>query len=257
MIRLDRSLITKGGEINQGVSPKRSRAISSWFQSIFFKNISSSLSITMLSLVPSLLSLVMLFGAFTSCPDGYVHCAEEGGICFVAGRAMAAYGKYSTYYYRKARHSILCTDDMFGDPMSGVVKECCSAADPAPVAKPSRVPAPTASPSPAPTVNPTLSPTSDPTPGPTEQPTAAPTADPTESADPTTNPRLKMLVPAVVATVLQLAAIGVVLISRRKCCSAVPSPKEKCLEDIVTSTAHAVVDTVSSVDCTCSVEIEV
>ena len=60
-------------------------------------------------------------------------CAGEGGTCNAPAGALIAYGERSTFVYRQlgdTQTSISCSNSVFGDPLSGVVKKCMYTTEP-------------------------------------------------------------------------------------------------------------------------------
>ena len=51
-------------------------------------------------------------------------CSGEGGTCSFSGTRQVRYGASGTYATRSATGAIACTNDVFGDPIWGVVKSC-------------------------------------------------------------------------------------------------------------------------------------
>ena len=51
-------------------------------------------------------------------------CAPEGGICKVAAPTTVRYGAGGAYAYRNVQDEVACSNDVFGDPLPGAVKEC-------------------------------------------------------------------------------------------------------------------------------------
>jgi hypothetical protein len=86
--------------------------------------------------------------------SSWVTCASEGGTCAVQGTRQVRYGANTTYLYRTVTGSIGCGNDVWGDPLVGVLKSCAyetkSAPSPAPSPPPAPSPAPTPAPAPAP-----------------------------------------------------------------------------------------------------------
>ena len=72
----------------------------------------------------SLLMVTLYFDRVFSCPDGYTFCADESEQCDFTG--TVAYGMGDTYIYQEFDGSIKCSNDVFGDPLPNVEKECCS-----------------------------------------------------------------------------------------------------------------------------------
>jgi hypothetical protein len=55
----------------------------------------------------------------------WVHCATEGGFCHAPAGAMIHYGREGAFAHRRSPPGGLpCSNDVFGDPIPGVHKEC-------------------------------------------------------------------------------------------------------------------------------------
>jgi hypothetical protein len=53
------------------------------------------------------------------------HCATEGGFCRAPAGAMVHYGREGVFAHRRSPPGGLpCSNDVFGDPLPGVHKEC-------------------------------------------------------------------------------------------------------------------------------------
>jgi len=58
-------------------------------------------------------------------PSGYTSCAAEGSTCTVPGYARnVAYGANGAFNYRLLTANTTCSNDVFGDPLPNVVKNC-------------------------------------------------------------------------------------------------------------------------------------
>jgi hypothetical protein len=51
-------------------------------------------------------------------------CSDENGTCSFIGRREVAYGANGQYFYGSFTNGTSCTNSIFGDPDSGVVKAC-------------------------------------------------------------------------------------------------------------------------------------
>ena len=51
-------------------------------------------------------------------------CAAEGSVCPFAGTQEVRYGANGSYFYRTLSDGTACNNSVFGDPISGVAKEC-------------------------------------------------------------------------------------------------------------------------------------
>lgn len=56
--------------------------------------------------------------------DTWTKCANEGGVCVFSGTTQVRYGLNGTYAIRTASDSIGCNNQVFGDPLPGIVKIC-------------------------------------------------------------------------------------------------------------------------------------
>jgi hypothetical protein len=54
----------------------------------------------------------------------WVHCANEGGQCYLPGATQVRYGANGRYAERNADRSIACNSSQFGDPSPGLAKQC-------------------------------------------------------------------------------------------------------------------------------------
>ncbi len=56
---------------------------------------------------------------------GWQHCATEGGFCRAPAGAVVHYGREGAFAHRRSPPGGLpCNNDVFGDPLVGVHKEC-------------------------------------------------------------------------------------------------------------------------------------
>jgi hypothetical protein len=55
---------------------------------------------------------------------GWTVCAGEGKVCSFSGTRQVRYGANGVYATKTATGSIACTNAVFGDPISNVVKSC-------------------------------------------------------------------------------------------------------------------------------------
>ena len=60
----------------------------------------------------------------TTTTTNWVNCASENGVCSFSGTRQVRYGANGSYGYKSATGSISCSNDVFGDPIYGVVKAC-------------------------------------------------------------------------------------------------------------------------------------
>ena len=59
-------------------------------------------------------------------------CAAEGGECSFSGSKVIRYGSTGHYVYKALNSPVQCVNNEFGDPTSGISKECAYQNDPAP-----------------------------------------------------------------------------------------------------------------------------
>ena len=78
-----------------------------------------------------LLMVTLYFNRVISCPNGYTFCADEEDECKFTG--TVAYGNGDSYTFMESDGSISCTNDVFGDPLPNVFKQCCSKKPMAPI----------------------------------------------------------------------------------------------------------------------------
>ena len=57
-------------------------------------------------------------------PTEWTFCAAEGGVCGFTGTAEVRYGANGAYVYQTLLDGTACTNEVFGDPIYGVVKSC-------------------------------------------------------------------------------------------------------------------------------------
>ncbi|MFD0678675.1 MULTISPECIES: fibronectin type III domain-containing protein [unclassified Paenibacillus] len=57
-------------------------------------------------------------------PAGYTFCGNENDTCSFSGTASVAYGANDHFNYKTFTTNTPCTNDVFGDPIGGVVKSC-------------------------------------------------------------------------------------------------------------------------------------
>ncbi len=63
-------------------------------------------------------------GSGGALPGTWSQCAAEGGTCAVSGASVVAYGAGGRFNYANASGTTSCSNSVFGDPNSGVVKAC-------------------------------------------------------------------------------------------------------------------------------------
>ena len=62
----------------------------------------------------------------------WTFCAPEGGVCGFTGTTEVRYGANGSYVYQTLTDGTACTNDVFGDPIYGTVKECAIKSTPPP-----------------------------------------------------------------------------------------------------------------------------
>jgi hypothetical protein len=73
----------------------------------------------------------------------WTRCAVEGGVCTVPTSVTVRYGANGTYAYKTVTGSVGCTNNIWGDPLFGIVKACdytSTTATPAPAPTPAPTP---------------------------------------------------------------------------------------------------------------------
>jgi hypothetical protein len=61
--------------------------------------------------------------------ENWVECATERGVCNVPGTRTVRYGANGTYAFKTVEGSIGCNNEVWGDPLFGVLKSCAYAGD--------------------------------------------------------------------------------------------------------------------------------
>jgi hypothetical protein len=54
----------------------------------------------------------------------WTFCAPEGGVCAFSGTTQVRYGVNGAFVFKTLTDGTACTNDVFGDPIFGTVKEC-------------------------------------------------------------------------------------------------------------------------------------
>lgn len=74
----------------------------------------------------SVLSLSVLAAGLLSASAAaeWVRCAEEHGFCRTPFPTVVRYGANGVFAKRRARGGLPCANEVFGDPLVGVVKHC-------------------------------------------------------------------------------------------------------------------------------------
>ena len=72
-----------------------------------------------------------IFGTVKQCsipstppPTEWTFCAPENGVCAFTGTREVRYGANGSYVYQTLTDGTACTNEVFGDPIYGVVKTC-------------------------------------------------------------------------------------------------------------------------------------
>ena len=60
------------------------------------------------------------------CPAGYNWCAWENSTCSFSGTRSVAYGASGQFVYQTHTNTVACNNSVFGDPIRGTVKSCCT-----------------------------------------------------------------------------------------------------------------------------------
>lgn len=81
---------------------------------------------------------------------GWVACAQENQTCSFTGTRQVRYGANGVFATKTFTTSVPCTNAVFGDPLSGVVKHCEYSSTAVTPPAPTPVPTPAPSPAPAP-----------------------------------------------------------------------------------------------------------
>ena len=56
--------------------------------------------------------------------DGWTFCAPEGSVCEFSGTMEVRYGANGLFFFKTLTDGTACTNEMFGDPIYGTVKQC-------------------------------------------------------------------------------------------------------------------------------------
>ena len=68
---------------------------------------------------------VLAWSQLADARPGWQHCATEGGFCRAPAGAVIHYGREGAFAHRRSPPGGLpCSNDVFGDPLVGVHKEC-------------------------------------------------------------------------------------------------------------------------------------
>ena len=76
-------------------------------------------------LIASTIGVALLSLATPASAQRWVHCATEGGFCRAPAGAIIHYGRRGVFAHRRsAPGGLPCNNEVFGDPLVGVHKEC-------------------------------------------------------------------------------------------------------------------------------------
>ena len=64
--------------------------------------------------------------------DEWTFCATEGGVCAFTGTTEVRYGANGSFVFKTLTDGTACTNEVFGDPIYGTVKECAIRSTPPP-----------------------------------------------------------------------------------------------------------------------------
>ncbi|MBV8835511.1 MAG: hypothetical protein JO000_03150 [Alphaproteobacteria bacterium] len=71
------------------------------------------------------IGVALLFTTPSAFAQQWVHCATEGGFCAAPAGAVIHYGRRGAFTHRRSPPGGLpCNNQIFGDPLVGVHKEC-------------------------------------------------------------------------------------------------------------------------------------
>jgi hypothetical protein len=65
-------------------------------------------------------------------PGDWTFCASEGGVCAFTGTTEVRYGANGSFFFKTLTDGTACTNDVFGDPIFGTVKQCAIRSTPPP-----------------------------------------------------------------------------------------------------------------------------
>jgi parallel beta-helix repeat protein len=85
-----------------------------------------TLTIVLVSLLPTAASAAP--GQDTAPSDGWTFCAAEFGYCAFTGTRQVRYGAEGHYVYLTRTDGTACSNEVFGDPIAGALKQCHTAA---------------------------------------------------------------------------------------------------------------------------------
>ena len=67
-------------------------------------------------------------------PTAWTFCAPEGGVCAFTGTMEVRYGANGSFFFKTLTGGTACTNEVFGDPIFGTVKQCDIRSTPPPTA---------------------------------------------------------------------------------------------------------------------------
>ena len=68
----------------------------------------------------------------TAAPPDWTFCAAEGGVCAFSGTMEVRYGANGFFFFQTLTDGTACANEVFGDPISGTVKQCSIPSPPQP-----------------------------------------------------------------------------------------------------------------------------
>merc|ERR1719242_1208455 len=81
--------------------------------------------------IVGIVAFYLLIDLYSCCPSGYNSCAAQDSTCNLSGENTIAYGADGFRWgYKKMTDSFTCNDATFGDPVNGIIKECCYQSSP-------------------------------------------------------------------------------------------------------------------------------
>lgn len=69
-----------------------------------------------------IISTILLFGVTNA--SAWTFCAKEGEKCNFSGTKQVRYGENGKFVYKIIKNGTNCTNQVFGDPIYGTVKQC-------------------------------------------------------------------------------------------------------------------------------------
>ena len=96
-----------------------------WSQTSAWINHPRNIAVVLITVLT--LSATLLLSAGDSAAQtstSWSYCASEGGQCNFSGTREVRYGANGNYAYGIFTNGVSCNNGVFGDPLSGIVKEC-------------------------------------------------------------------------------------------------------------------------------------